>query len=404
MSIQTHIKAKRSHVFFLKLFLGIIVLLFVVMIGLKVASKMLIGKMIAGMPEKTTPVTAITVVPTTWIPVIETTGLVRPNQGAVLSAQAPGTVANIFIQSGQPVKKGDVLVELDISVEQANLQASEAKLTTAKQIYKRYLNLYKTKSVSQQELDNAKANYESLVANINALKAAIERRKIVAPFDGITGIVKVNVGQYVNVGTPIVRVEDTSSMKVDFSIAQNELEKLFIGQKVTATSDARLGETFGAKITALEPAVNAATGLIDVQATFEDEDSRKLLSGMFMRLRVALTTEKDQIVIPQVGISYNMYGESAYVLTALSEEDKKILLDNEKFAYKDSIDRVYRVKQTTVFTKERQGIYAQLKGQDIKPGDQIVVGGQQAITNGSLVVVVDKETIGTKQPAKKTNL
>lgn len=87
-----------------------------------------------------------------------------------------------------------------------------------------------------------------MVANINALKAAIERRKIVAPFDGITGIVKVNVGQYVNVGTLIVRVEDTSSMKVDFSIAQNELKKLFIGQKVTATSDARLGETFGAKL------------------------------------------------------------------------------------------------------------------------------------------------------------
>lgn len=404
MSNQTHIKPKRSHMFFLKLILGVIVLLFAVMIGLKVVSGMIVSKMIASMPEKTTPVTAITVEPTSWTPVIETTGLVRPNQGAVLSAQTPGAVAKVFIQSGQAVKKGDVLVELDSSVEQANLQASEAKLATTKQIYQRYLNLYKTKSVSQQELDNAKANYDALVANISALKAAIERRKIVAPFDGIAGIVKVNVGQYVNVGTPIVRVEDTSSMKVDFSVAQNELENLFIGQKVTATSDARLGETFAAKITALEPAVNAATGLIDVQATFENEDSHKLLSGMFTRLRVALTTERDQIVIPQVGISYNMYGESAYVLTALSDEDKQKLLDNDKFAYKEQIDNVYRVKQTTVFTKDRQGIYAQLKGQDIKAGDKIVVGGQQGIANGSLVVVVEKETIGTQQPAKKTNL
>lgn len=404
MSNQTHVKPKRSHMFFLKLILGVIVLLFAVMIGLKVVSGMIVSKMIASMPEKTTPVTAITVEPTSWTPVIETTGLVRPNQGAVLSAQTPGAVAKVFIQSGQAVKKGDVLVELDSSVEQANLQASEAKLATTKQIYQRYLNLYKTKSVSQQELDNAKANYDALVANISALKAAIERRKVVAPFDGFAGIVKVNVGQYVNVGMPIVRVEDTSSMKVDFSVAQNELENLFIGQKVTATSDARLGETFAAKITALEPAVNAATGLIDVQATFEDEDSRKLLSGMFTRLRVALTTEKNQIVIPQVGISYNMYGESTYVLTALSDEDKQKLLDNDKFAYKDKIDNVYRVKQTTVFTKDRQGIYAQLKGQDIKAGDKIVVGGQQGIANGSLVVVVDKETIGTQQPAKKTNL
>lgn len=404
MSNQTHVKPKRSHMFFLKLILGVIVLLFAVMIGLKVVSGMIVSKMIASMPEKTTPVTAITVELTSWTPVIETTGLVRPNQGAVLSAQTPGAVAKVFIQSGQAVKKGDVLVELDSSVEQANLQASEAKLATTKQIYQRYLNLYKTKSVSQQELDNAKANYDALVANINALKASIERRKIVAPFDGVAGIVKVNVGQYVNVGTPIVRVEDTSSMKVDFSVAQNELENLFIGQKVTATSDARLGETFAAKITALEPAVNAATGLIDVQATFEGADSHKLLSGMFTRLRVALTTERDQIVVPQVAISYNMYGESSYVLTALSDEDKQKLLDNEKFAYKDKIDNVYRVKQTTVFTKDRQGIYAQLKGQDIKAGDKIVVGGQQGIANGSLVVVVDKETIGTQQPAKNTNL
>ncbi len=78
------------------------------------------------------------------------------------------------------------------------------------------------------------------------------------------GIVKINIGQYVNVGTEIVRVEDTGSMKVDFALSQNDLDKLHIGQRVTATVDARSGETFSARITAIEPAVNAATGLVDI--------------------------------------------------------------------------------------------------------------------------------------------
>ena len=236
------------------------------------------------------------------------------------------------------------------------------------------------------------------MANVESLKATIERRQIVAPFDGKAGIVKVNVGQYVSNGTEIVRVEDRSSMKVDFSIAQNLLDQLRIGQKVTATADARLGETFAARVTAIEPAINSSTGLVDVQATFEPEDGAKLLSGMFTRLNVALATEYEQIVVPQVAVSYNMYGESLYILTALSDEEK------EKFAKQGDVNKMYRVKQITVFTKDRQGIYAQLKGDEVKIGDKIITGGQQNLSNGALVLVADKEGVGTTQPASKTNL
>ncbi|MFZ7323976.1 efflux RND transporter periplasmic adaptor subunit [Avibacterium avium] len=395
---------KRSHVFWVKLILIVVALIFIAMIAANIFKGKMIGQYLASMPETANPVTAMKVEAREWTPVIETTGLVRPNQGAMLSAQTAGTVANVLVQSGQAVKKGDVLVQLDSSVEQANLSASQAQLSSVKQTYQRYLNLYKTKSVSQQELDNAKASYDALVANIDALKATIERRQIVAPFDGVAGIVKVNVGQYVTLGTPIVRVEDRSQMKVDFSVAQNSLEQLHLDQKVTATADALLGETFGAKITAIEPAINGSTGLIDVQATFDQPEGEKLLSGMFTRLRIALPTERNQVVVPQVAVSYNMYGEIAYVLTALSDEDKQKLLDNDKFPHKDDIDKVYRAKQITVFTKDRQGIYAQLKGDDVKVGDLIITGGQQRIGNGSLVFVTDKAGVGTSEPVKKTNL
>ena len=391
-------KPKRSHVFLLKLALGIFILVFIAMIVMNQMKAKGIADFLANQGERAVPVTAMTVSAQQWTPVIETTGLVRPNQGAMLSAQSAGTISKVLVTNGQSVKKGDLLVELDSSVERASLQAAEAQVISLRQTYQRYANLAKSGGISQQELDNAKAAYDAQVANVESLKATIARRQIVAPFDGKAGIVKVNVGQYVSNGTEIVRVEDRSSMKVDFAIAQNLLEKLHIGQKVTATADARLGETFSATISAIEPAINSSTGLIDVQATFDPEDGEKLLSGMFTRLNVALATEYDQIVVPQVAVSYNMYGESLYILTALSDEDIEKLGGAEKAA------NMYRAKSITVFTKDRQGIYAQLKGDEVKVGDKIVTGGQQNLSNGSLVSVADKAGVGTEQPANKTNL
>ncbi|THA18381.1 efflux RND transporter periplasmic adaptor subunit [Rodentibacter pneumotropicus] len=382
----------------MKIILVVFVLIFAGVIGFNVLRGIMIGKAIANRPESASPVTALEVKAREWTPVINTTGLVRPNQGAMLSAQNAGTVSNVFVQNGQIVKKGDLLVELDSSVERANLKASQAQLPALRQTYQRYANLLASNAVSRQEVDNAKSAYDAQVANIESLKAMIERRQIVAPFDGKAGIVKVNVGQYVNVGTEIVRVEDTSSMKIDFAISQNELDKLHLGQRVTTTTDARQGETFSARITAIEPAINSSTGLVDIQATFDPEDGRKLLSGMFSRLRIALPTETNQIVVPQVAVSYNMYGEISYLLEPLSEEDKA------KFANNPKLDSLYRAKQITVFTKDRQGIYSQLQGDEVKVGDKIITGGQQGIGNGSLVEWIKKDIVGGTEPAMKTNL
>lgn len=391
-------KQKHSHVFLMKLVLGIIVLLFAgVMISNVVKTKM-IEKYIANMGEKAFPVTAMLIEPQDWTPVIEATGLVRANQGAMLSSQIPGVVSEVLVQSGQNVKKGDVLVTLDSRVELANLKASQAQLASVEATYKRYVALFKTKSVSQQELDNAKSAYEALVSNIEAAKSAIERRQIVAPFDGKTGIVKVNVGQFVGAGTEMVRLEDTSLMKIDFGLSQKDLEQLQIGQKITAIADARAGETFNAKITTIEPAINTYTGLVDVQATFDVKEGNKLLSGMFTRLRIALPTETAQIVVPQVAISYNMYGEIAYVLVPLSDEEY------EAMASRPELDQLYRVKQVIVNTKDRQGIYAQLQAEGIKMGDRLVTSGQQNLANGSLVKLVEKDPVGTVEPTNKTKL
>ncbi|MCT8543384.1 efflux RND transporter periplasmic adaptor subunit [Glaesserella parasuis] len=356
----------------------------------------------ANMPETVSQVTVMTVEGREWTPMIASTGSIRPNQGAMISAQTAGTVTKVLVKSGDKVKEGQLLVEIDSSAEQASLKATEAQLSTARANYNRYRNLVASSSASKAEFDNAKATYEQLVATIEATKAQIERRQIYAPFDGIAGIVEVNEGQYVTAGTKIVRVEDQSAMKIRFTLPQTNLEDIFVGQKVTATIDALPARTFPAKITAIDPAVDTSTGLINLEAMIT-EGQEMLLSGMFARLNIALPTQYGQIVVPQIAVTYSMYGENVYVLQPLSEEDKK-KVENMK-AQNPTLDesKMYRAKQVEVKTAERNGVYAHLtKG--LKVGDMIVTGGLQRLKNNALIQISNEQPVGVTAPATKTKL
>ncbi|MBE2894623.1 efflux RND transporter periplasmic adaptor subunit [Spirabiliibacterium falconis] len=390
-------KPARSKRFALKLVLLVVLLVVVAVIGLQFFKAHKKAEYLANMPETVNPVTVMQVQTQQWTPAIEATGIVRPNQGAMLSAQSAGTVKAILVEAGQQVNKGDLLIELDSDVEKANLASLQAQLPAVQANYQRFSTLLQGKSVSKSEFDKAESSYKTLQANIAAAKANLARRQIYAPFAGTVGIIQVNIGEYVTNGKAMVRVEDISKSKIDFSLGQNDLQHLHIGQKVTVTTDAFTGETFEAKISAIEPAVNANSGLVQLQATVENSRG-KLLSGMFARLRVALTTEYDQVVLPKVAITYNMYGETVYRLTALSDEDKA------KLQQQQNVDNIYRVELVTVHTIDRHGIYAHIKAGELKFGDKIVTGGQQRLSNGSLVSVSEQESIGVEQPAKSSKL
>lgn len=356
----------------------------------------------ANMPETVSEITAMQVQPREWTPYLSAVGYVRPNQGAMLSSESSGTVKSVNVKSGQRVNKGDLLVELDDTVEVATLKASQAQLPNAKLTLDRYRNLVASNSASKAELDSAQATYNQLIANIESLKASIARRKIYAPFSGFAGIVNVNVGQYITTGTEIVRVEDQSSMKVRFTLPQTDVEHIFVGQKVTAEVDALVGQTFPAEIVAIDPAVDRNTGLINVEAVIA-EGGNKLLSGMFVRLNVALPTEKAQIVVPQIAVTYTMYGETVYVLEQLSDEDKALVSKMAEQNPKLDANKMYRAKQVEVRTKDRNGIYAQL-AKGVKAGDIIVTGGFQRLNNHSLIIVSDQEAVGVTVPVKSSKL
>lgn len=376
----------------------IVLIIFAGVVGMQQFIKMKKAEAAANMPEPVNSVTAMTLAGQPWTPTLSAVGSIRPNQGAMLSSQVPGAVSQVLVEAGAKVKKGQLLVEIDSQVERASLRAAQAQLPLAEANYKRFKSLVASNSASKAELDSAQATYNQLLANIESLKAQIERRQIYAPFDGVAGIVNVNVGQFINAGTEIVRVEDQSVMKIRFTLPQTDLAHIAVGQDVSAEIDALGSQRFAAKISAIDPAVDRATGLINLEATLS-EGGEKLLSGMFARLTVSLPTQQEQIVVPQIAVSYTMYGETVYVLQPLSDEDKKLvgMMAERNPAIK--VENTFRVKQVEVKTLERNGIHAHL-GKGVKAGDRIVTGGFQRLSNNALVSVSEQEAVGVSAPAE----
>lgn len=358
----------------------IAIALFGSVIGFNLFKQKMIAQYMANRPEPEFPVTAMVTKAQDWVPTIEAIGFIEPNQGVTLSTELAGTIDAITFESGKPVKADQLLLSLDSTVERANLRASQAKLPAAKAKFDRFQNLYKTSSISKEQLDEAEAAYRSLEADIESLKATIARREVRAPFSGVVGLRNVFLGQYLQPGTDIVRLEDTNVMRLRFTVPQTDISKIKLGQTIKINVDAYPQTQFDGHITAIEPAVNFQSGLIQVQADIPNNDGQ-LRSGMFARASIILPTVKDQIVIPQTAISFTLYGQNVYVLKEGEETDK----EGNKV-------KVLRAKQVVVKAGERRGNDVHVLS-GIQAGDQIVLSGQVRLSNDTKVHVVENDAL-----------
>ncbi|KII78683.1 efflux RND transporter periplasmic adaptor subunit [Vibrio renipiscarius] len=355
----------------------IAILLFGSVIGFNLFKQQKIAEYMANRPEAEFPITAVTVKSVDWVPVIEAIGFIEPNQGVTLANETSGIIDKISFDSGTTVEQEQLLVELDSEVEQANLKSAEAKVPAAKAKYKRYQGLYKKGSISKEALDEAGANYFSLVADVESLKASIDRREIRAPFAGVVGIRNVYLGQYLQTGSDIVRLEDTSVMRLRFTVPQTDISRINLGQTVEIFVDAYPERPFAGSITAIEPAVAVQSGLIQVQADIPNSDS-KLRSGMFARAKIILPKVTDQVTLPQTAITYTLYGDNIYLI---KEEDG-----------------VQRVTQQVVKVGERSGDIAHIL-EGVEPGDMVVTSGQVRLSNHAKVRIVEDTAL---TPPKET--
>ena len=306
-----------------------------------------------------------------WKQEIKAVGTLRAVKGADISSEVVGTVEHIFMESGQDVTEGTVLLQMRSSDDYARLQSLIAQMKLAQLNVDRDAKQLKVQAISQATYDADIAALENLMAQVEAQKVLLEKKTITAPFSGSLGIRKVDVGQYLGAGTAIVTLQQLDPIYLDFFLPQQSLARIKVGQKVTARSDAVKGTTFEGEITAIDSKVDEATRNVAVRATFKNPE-KTLRPGMFVTASVEEGAPQNLLTLPQTAITFNPYGSTVFVVTADGTDDK----GNKK------------LKATMTFVKTGQTRGDQITILDgIKEGDEVVTAGQLKLQNGSSVAI-----------------
>lgn len=269
------------------------------------------------------PVSVTTAVAETdrWQPVISAVGSLKAVNGITVSTDLAGIISQIAFQSGATVKKGDLLVKLDSSQEEAALHTAEARRDLAKLSLERQKNLRSSGAVSQSDYDSADSEFRQASGVVDAANALIARKTIVAPFDGLLGIRQVDLGQYLDVGSPIVPLQSTDPIYVNFSLPQENLEQIAVGKKLRIKANGIVSNQFEGEITAVDSRFDESTRNITIQGTVANAENR-LRPGMFVNVEV-LQPEREVVSIPATSISYAPYGDSVFVVKDVPGPDGK---------------------------------------------------------------------------------
>ena len=316
-----------------------------------------------------TAVTTSTAQSVAWQPVLQAIGTLAPVEGVTISADAEGTIVKIAADSGTAVKAGDLLVELDTSIEAAQLGAAQARADLARINIERAKDLWERNVSAKSEYDAVDAAFKQSLADVAALKALIDKKHVRAPFDGRVGIRMVNVGQYVSKGRALMPLQKLNPIFVNFSVPQRQLPDLVMNQKVFVTVDAFHANVFPGAISAINSEVDPSTRNIAVQATLNNPNE-VLRSGMFAQVEIQLPAAAPRIVLPATAIIYAPYGNSVFIVEKMKLDDREYL----------------GVRQQIVKLGDTRGDLVAIEG-GIKEGEQVVTAGGFKLRNGAEVQV-----------------
>jgi membrane fusion protein, multidrug efflux system len=331
-----------------------------------------IGKMMS-MPHTMPPTTvsSVSVKEEDWAPRLTAVGSVSAVQGAVVSAELAGVVSEINFENGGEAKKGEVLMKLDASQEEALLRSAEAEAQLGKTDLERARDLAIKKVVSGAEFDSAQSKFTRLNAVVDQMRSSIAKKTLIAPFDGQLGIRQVNVGQMINAGQQVVPLTSLDPVFADFALPQQYLGQLTPGLEVHVTTDAIPGRVFNGKLTAINSMVDSSTRNITLQATLDNSD-HALRPGMFAKAEVMLPEKHKALVVPGSAISYAPFGDSVFVI-----ENKK----DEKTGKESQV-----IRQQFVRVGEARGDLVAIT-QGLKAGETIVSTGVFKLRNGMTVTI-----------------
>ncbi|HML80313.1 MAG: efflux RND transporter periplasmic adaptor subunit [Thiomonas sp.] len=345
----------------------------------------MIAKAIKGMSNPPQTVSTIVAQESSWQPTVEALGNLRASQQASLSPQIAGVVTAIHFRSGEKVRAGQVLAQINDAPQRAQLaqlQAQvgqlQAQLNLAQITLARDEAQLKVQAISQAVVDTDRANVTSVQAQlkalaeqINAQKAVLAQATVTAPFAGVLGIRQVNLGQYLAPGTAVVTLQALDPMDIDFTVPQNQIDLVHVGMKAELTTNAAPGKTFEAKVIAVEPQINTATRNLTVRARIPNPKG-ELLPGVFATIRLTDGEPRNYITLPNAAVAYNPYGATVFLVKdeGKGADGKPKLVAEQRFI-------------TTGLTRGDQ--VAVLSG--LKAGDTVVTAGQLKLRNGVPVLI-----------------
>ena len=311
-----------------------------------------------------------------WQPQLTAVGTLRAVRGVDVTTEIAGLVRSVDFKSGDEVKFGQVLTQLNADSDLAQLHSLEAAAELAATVYERDKAQVEAEVLSQAQLDNDAADLKSKRAQVAQQVATLDKKTIRAPFAGKLGISTVNPGQYLNPGDKLVTLQTIDPIYVDFYFPQQQLPQVAIGQEVAVTADAYPGTTFIGKVNAINPKVDSSTRNVEIEATVPNA-KRLLLPGMFAAVKLNSGGEQRYLTLPQTAITYNPYGDTVFVVKRAEGKDEK----------KDEKSKPTLVAQQVFVTTgpTRGDQVAILTG--VEAGTEVVTSGGVKLKNGTPLII-----------------
>ncbi|WP_245456358.1 efflux RND transporter periplasmic adaptor subunit [Mesorhizobium sp. M2A.F.Ca.ET.043.05.1.1] len=410
--------------FIIAVFLILLALVCVGIVGFNFMRDAGIKQYFATMKPPAATVSTVVVKPSEWTPGVEAIGTVNAVRGVDLTVETSGIVKNILFHANQKVATDAVLLQLDDAVEKADLVAQKAQAASDQAALTRAIELQRRGVGTDATLDAARAAADASAAQVNKLQAVLDQKQLSAPFGGTVGIPKIDIGQYLAPGNSVVTIQDLDTMRVDFTVPEQQLPLLKIGQTVKLGSSLA-DMSFAGSIRGIDPKIDPASRLVSIRGEVANPEG-KLTPGQFVQIRVELPQENNVISVPQTAVTTSLYGDYVFVVVPAKPaegaaaapakpDEQKAAADAAKpqadaskpadNATKPADAKPADAAQQQAFTisqifvklgRRNNGMVEIVEG--LKDGDQVVTAGQNRLFNG-MSVAVDN----TIDPSKSAN-
>lgn len=330
-----------------------------------------------------------------WVEQLTSIGTLTASQGVDINTQVAGVVTEVSIESGQDVRQGGKLVQLDIAVETADLASNRATLKEAEVSYQRQADLIAKRITSEANLDTARAKRDTAAAAVNRTEAVIAQKGITAPFAGRLGIRKVEKGQYVSPGMALVSLQALNPIRVDFPMPEQLIGKLHVGQTVEVSVDAYPGQVFKGEIQSLDARVAQDTRTLLVRGLLPNSQ-QKLLPGMFANVLVLAGEPADVITVPRTAVTYSLYGDSVYVVKPAPPKDGQAQPTKAGEAAAPQLVAERRFVKSGQVRDDRVAVTSGLTA-----GEQVISTGQLKLNPGASVIIDNSQPLNRPEDRPK---